>query len=47
MLVTELYLVFLFKELCSGSNTGYSVTVGGLKKADLVEVAKEQLPGNY
>lgn len=38
---------FCFKELCSGSNTGNSGTVGGLRKADLVEVAKEQLPGNY
>lgn len=25
-------LFFCFKELCSGSNTGYSVTVGVLKR---------------
>lgn len=29
------FLLFCFKELCSGSSSDYSVTVGDLKQADL------------
>lgn len=29
------FLLFCFKELCSGNSSGYSVTVGDLKQADL------------
>lgn len=39
------FLLFCFKELCSGNRSGYSVTVGDLKRADLWRLLRSNYMG--